>query len=110
MSPSPCKNLISGSIALMLALATAVPAAHGQTKTPAPECPSVADQEKTAKSGRSGTAGRDAPETMAAEKSGILPSASGHVESAAPTVQQDGKALPSALNCAQGPSHPNKPG
>lgn len=109
MSPTACRNFAGGFIALAFASAS-VPVANSQTTTPPPECPSVSDQEKAARSGRSGTAGRDAPETMAAEKSGILPSASGHVESAAPTVQQDGKALPSALNCAQGPSHPNKPG
>lgn len=37
--------------------------------------------------------------SMAMEKSAILPSASGHASSAAPTVQQDGKAMQVRPDC-----------
>lgn len=37
--------------------------------------------------------------SMAIEKSAILPSASGHANSAAPTVQQDGKAMQVRPDC-----------
>ncbi len=54
-----------------------------------------------------GTASEDA---QAVEKSAILPSAEGHEQSAAPTVQRDGKAVEARTDCAQDADQPKPKG
>lgn len=46
-----------------------------------------------------GNAGSPSTNSMAMEKSAILPSASGHANSAAPTVQNDGKPMQVRPDC-----------
>jgi hypothetical protein len=53
------------------------------------------------------TASEDA---QAVEKSAILPSAEGHEQSAAPTVQRDGKAVEARTDCAQDADQPKPKG
>lgn len=50
-------------------------------------------------SGTTGNAGSTSTNSMAMEKSAILPSASGHANSAAPTVQSDGKPMQVRPDC-----------
>lgn len=49
------------------------------------------------------TTGAAPDSAQAVEKSAILPSAGGHEQSAAPTVQRDGKAVEARTDCAQDP-------
>ncbi len=55
------------------------------------------------------TTGAASKDAKAVEKSAILPSAEGHPESAAPTVQRDGKAAEARADCPQDAGQP-KPG
>ena len=68
-------------------------------QTPAP----AADKQETncnTTVGNAPTAATSSDKTsMAMEKSAILPSAGGHANSAAPTVQQDGKAMQVRPDC-----------
>ncbi len=50
------------------------------------------------------TTGAAPDSAQAVEKSAILPSAGGHEQSAAPTVQRDGKAVEARTDCAQDPN------
>lgn len=52
----------------------------------------------------------DPKEAMNVEKSAILPSAGGHNDSAAPTVQRDGKAVEVQPDCPKDPADPTKSG
>ncbi len=51
--------------------------------------------------------GADAKTVVPIERSAILPSAGNHAQSAAPTVQQDGKPLRAATDCPMTPGNPN---
>jgi hypothetical protein len=53
-----------------------------------------------------GTAGEEKPAVQPMEKSAILPNATQHEQSAAPTVQQDGQAVV-ATECPKPPNQPN---
>ena len=55
---------------------------------------------------RSGT---EAPENQAIERSAILPDAGGEGQSAAPTVQQDGKSVEAQTDCPKPPNQLNTP-
>lgn len=52
----------------------------------------------------------DPKEAMNVEKSAILPSAGGHDNSAAPTVQREGKAVEVQPDCPKDPADPSKTG
>lgn len=70
--------------------------AFAQTATPSAEkpetsCNTVGSAPSAAATGEKSS--------MAVEKSAILPSASGHANSAAPTVQQDGKPMQVRPDC-----------
>jgi hypothetical protein len=52
------------------------------------------------------TTGSAQPDAMAVEKSAILPSAEGHANSAAPTVQREGQAVEARQDC---PPDANQP-
>jgi hypothetical protein len=56
------------------------------------------------------TTGAAADDAQAVEKSAILPSAGGHEQSAAPTVQRDGKAVEARTDCAQDADQPKPNG
>jgi hypothetical protein len=57
-----------------------------------------------------GTTGAASDDAKAVEKSAILPSAGGHTESAAPTVQRDGKAVEARTDCPQDAQQPKPKG
>lgn len=64
--------------------------------------PSSADKQETScnkTSATTGNAGSAPTNSMAMEKSAILPSAGGHANSAAPTVQSDNKAMQVRPDC-----------
>ncbi len=52
------------------------------------------------------TTGAAPDSAQAVEKSAILPSAGGHEQSAAPTVQRNGKAVEARTDCAQDAGQP----
>ena len=54
--------------------------------------------------------GAASDDAQAVEKSAILPSAGGHEQSAAPTVQRDGKAVEARTDCAQDADQPKPKG
>lgn len=56
------------------------------------------------------TTGAASDDAQAVEKSAILPSAGGHEQSAAPTVQRDGKAVEARTDCAQDADQPKPNG
>lgn len=56
---------------------------------------------------RNVTTGAASEDAQAVEKSAILPSAEGHENSAAPTVQRDGKAVEVLPGCPQDANQPN---
>lgn len=51
----------------------------------------------------------EAPAKQPVEKSAILPEADQHGQSAAPTVQQDGKSVTAQTDCPKPPNQPNAP-
>jgi hypothetical protein len=57
-----------------------------------------------------GTTGTAPDSANAVEKSAILPSAGGHEQSAAPTVQRDGKAVEARTDCPQDADQPKPKG
>jgi len=96
-----------GLLALSVVGLGAVPM-HAAEQTPAGvNCPTIAEQQQNAN--KRYTDGTEAKAAIPAERSGILPSAGNHVESAAPTVAQSGQELPSPLDCPLMPNHPNAP-
>ncbi len=56
------------------------------------------------------TTGAASDKAQAVEKSAILPAAGGHEQSAAPTVQRDGKAVEARTDCAQDADQPKPKG
>ena len=56
------------------------------------------------------TTGAASDSAQAVEKSAILPSAGGHEQSAAPTVQRDGKAVEARTDCPQDADQPKPKG
>jgi hypothetical protein len=56
------------------------------------------------------TSGAASDDAQAVEKSAILPSAGGHEQSAAPTVQRDGKAVEARTDCGQDADQPKPKG
>ena len=79
--------------------------ANSPAKAP---CPTKSEQ--TAALADSKTPGPNNPDAaMAAEKSAILPSAPGDTPSAAATVQREGEAVASPLDCELVPGHANAP-
>jgi hypothetical protein len=56
------------------------------------------------------TTGATSDDAQAVEKSAILPSAGGHEQSAAPTVQRDGQAVEARTDCPQDADQPKPKG
>ena len=56
------------------------------------------------------TSGAASDDANAVEKSAILPSAGGHEQSAAPTVQRDGQAVEARTDCPQDADQPKPKG
>jgi len=56
------------------------------------------------------TTGAASDNAKAVEQSAILPSAGGHEQSAAPTVQRDGKAVEARTDCPQDADQPKPKG
>lgn len=56
------------------------------------------------------TTGAASDDAKAVEKSAILPSAEGHEQSAAPTVQRDGQAVEARTDCPQDADQPKPKG
>jgi hypothetical protein len=82
------------SIAAGLAALIVITSAFAQTPQQGPDKP---ETNCATPSGSGQTTG--STNSMAIEKSAILPSAGGHANSAAPTVQSDGKAMHVRPNC-----------
>lgn len=57
-------------------------------------------------SARTTTSGAASDDAQAVEKSAILPSAGGHENSAAPTVQRDGESVEARTDCPQDADQP----
>lgn len=91
--------------ALSLALATPT-LAQAPTQTPGPgqlrDCAPNSPQQSTGTS-------TEAPAQQPVEKSAILPEADQHGQSAAPTVQQDGRSVTAQTDCPKPPNQPNAP-
>jgi hypothetical protein len=80
--------------------------AQAPTQTPGPgqsrDCEPNSAQQSTGTS-------TEAPAQQPAEKSAILPAADQHGQSAAPTVQQDGKSVTAQTDCPKPPNQVNAP-
>jgi hypothetical protein len=83
-------------LAVLVGLLVAGPAA-AQTTTPSSEKQETGCN--TSAAATSGSAGQTTSNSMAMEKSAILPSAGGHANSAAPTVQSGGKPMEVRPDC-----------
>jgi hypothetical protein len=70
-------------------------------------CPTLKEQRQAAN--KSSPDKGEPPAMQPAERSAILPEVGGEKQSAAPTVQQDGKEMRSPIDCAMIPQHPNAP-
>jgi hypothetical protein len=55
-----------------------------------------------------GPDGTEKPDQQAIERSAIVPNAGGHEQSAAPTVQQNGKDVIADADCPKPPNQPGK--
>ena len=88
----------------LLLLSPALAQAPAQTPGPgqARDCAPNASQQSTGTS-------TEAPAKQPVEKSAILPDADQHGQSAAPTVQQDGKSVTAQTDCPKPPNQPNAP-
>jgi len=60
-------------------------------------------------SGTTGSTGPEPPERQPVERSAILPDAGGHRESAAPTVQQNGRSVEAQTECPKPPNRMDNP-
>jgi len=87
-------HLITATVAVLL---TATPSL-AQTPTPSSDKPETSCNTKSSSGTTSGNA-KTADTSMGVEKSAILPSAGGHANSAAPTVQSDGKPMEVRPDC-----------
>lgn len=83
-------------LAVLVGLLVAGPAA-AQTTTPSSEKQETGCN--TSAAATSGSAGQTTSNSVAMEKSAILPSAGGHANSAAPTVQSGGKPIEVRPDC-----------
>jgi hypothetical protein len=99
-----------GLLALSVVGLGAVPMHAAEQTRAGVNCPTMAEQQQNVN--KRHTDGTEAKAAIPAERSGILPSAGNHPESASPTVAQSGQEMPSPLDCPLIPSHPNvaKPG
>lgn len=95
------RTLLITALSLML-MGSALAQAPAQTPGPgqARDCSPNSPQQP------SGTS-TEAPAKQPVEKSAILPDADQHGQSAAPTVQQDGKAVTAQTDCPKPPNQPN---
>jgi len=80
----------------VLAQAPAQTPGPAQSRDCAPNSPAVPKGTST-----------EAPAKQPMEKSAILPDADQHGQSAAPTVQQDGKSVTAQTDCPKPPNQPN---
>lgn len=81
------------------------PPVQGSPSGAVPPCPTIPEQR--ASLGEKTKDGIAAAPVNPVEGSIILPSAGGDVRSGAPSAQQDGEALRSAVDCPLAPGHPN---
>jgi hypothetical protein len=92
-------RMIGRAAPAILAVSLAAGTALAQT-TPSPGDASKAETScTTTGAATSGSGGQKDAKSLAMEKSAILPSASGHANSAAPTVQSDGKPMEVRKDC-----------
>lgn len=82
--------------AVLVSVFTASPV-FAQTAAPSADKPETSCN--TAPGTTTGKAGTPSTNSMAMEKSAIVPSAGGHANSAAPTVQSDGKPMQVSPDC-----------
>ena len=90
------------------ALVLTAACAFAQTSQPQP--PGDAKKDLTNCAPPNATVGGASTEGQAIEKSAILPSAGNHENSAAPTVQRDGKSVEAQAACPQDPAQPKPNG
>jgi hypothetical protein len=81
--------------------------AGSQVPNPCP--PTAAPSTSTTGTGAPGSDGIEPPERQPIERSAILPDAGGENQSAAPTVQQDGKSVEAQTDCPKLPNQPDVP-
>jgi hypothetical protein len=86
-------RLIAAGFVALIAVTPALAQTSQQAEKPETNCPTASASSPTGQT--TGSTGN----SMAMEKSAILPSASGHAHSAAPTVQQDGKPMQARPDC-----------
>jgi hypothetical protein len=99
-------KLFLATAALALALG-GVPAAAQQSPGAKPDpCPPAARQTTGSTSSEYA---KGPPEKQPMEHSAIVPNAGGHQESAAPTVQQNGKPVEASTECPKEPNQLNAP-
>lgn len=87
------------SIAVAFAALFVVTPSLAQTPGTASEKPETSCNTTAAAPGTTSGNAKTADTSMAVEKSAILPSAGGHANSAAPTVQSDGKPMQVRPDC-----------
>jgi len=87
-------QLIAAAVAGLFAASPSL----AQTTAPASDKPETSCNTTPSAGATSGNA-KAADTSMGVEKSAILPSAGGHANSAAPTVQSDGKAMEVRPDC-----------
>lgn len=98
--------MTKGLLVLACVFAMSSSSAWAQAPAGSTNCPAPAAGETT---GAKGSGGIEKAEVQPVEKSAILPEAGGHRESAAPTVQQDGKAVVAQTECPKAPNRVDAP-
>jgi hypothetical protein len=81
--------------------------AWSQVPNPCP--PAAAPSTSTTGTSAPGSDGTEPPERQPIERSAILPDAGGENQSAAPTVQQNGKSVEAQTDCPKPPNQPDAP-
>ena len=87
------------AIVLMILIASP---AWSQVPNP---CPPTASSPSSSTTGSAG----EPPEKQPVERSAVLPDAGGEGQSAAPTVQQDGRTVEAQTECPKAPNRLDKP-
>ncbi|HEX2216350.1 MAG TPA: hypothetical protein VHG27_06615 [Xanthobacteraceae bacterium] len=92
---------------LVLTAGLGVTTAWAQSSNTARDCPPAS--ETTGQADKTGPGGMERPAKQPVERSAILPNAAGHEQSAAPSVQQDGKDVVASEDCPKPPNRVDAP-
>lgn len=91
------------AVMVTLSLAAYLSASAALAQNPHPGCPTGA-QATSGEASKTGPGGNERPEHQPVERSAIVPDAGGAGQSAAPTVQQDGKSVVAETDCPKPPN------